>query len=529
MKINLQSISSIKAKLLGIMMLVGISTTLLCLIISTIWGIHTINKASEQELALNAQLLGSKSAAALMFDNKTFSQETFSVFANKNNIISACIYDRNGNPFSSYQINLESCGSLPREWNGMYKDSVVSSWHEIIAVNNIISEGEVVGAIRIISSQQQIYQHIYNQFTLAIVMILGAVVVSFILSSWLQKFVSQPISEMAHTTEMISQNPELATSLPNFREKELSRISKSLGLLLDHVNKANCDNKLIVEKYSAALRANNGSLNLLKKAFGDALGSVAVVTELFRHKPMGDQLDPYECYLQDINNSLDDYKLYIDAVTSLSKEYEDAIQTNKTPISVFEDILGRLNILKKQDIFGNFNIVLERSFMESATNNTYLFHRRGWNRLNTIIFELLPAILIGTDKNDATKMALSVSFKENDKIAELIFEISPESQDRNNAAQYTNAEEWISSLSQKVNNANDAAGCDFFDENSLRIDDFKFIIESARYIANVNNITINSWFEYPWLTVSYIFDNNLRTTEPIVPLIKENAVHEEPR
>src|ERR1700683_1988841 len=93
---------SIRQKLQTIVMVTSAVALLVASLVFTLYDRSTFLRAKTQDLSASAQMVGSNSTAALSFGDAQSARETLAALEAKQNVIDACIYDKDGKVFATY-------------------------------------------------------------------------------------------------------------------------------------------------------------------------------------------------------------------------------------------------------------------------------------------------------------------------------------------------------------------------------------------------------------------------------------------
>src|ERR1700733_11671871 len=93
---------SIRQKLQSIVMVTSAVALLVASIVFTLYDRSTFLHAKTQDLSASARMVGSNSTAALSFGDAKSAREVLSALQAKQNVIHACIYDKDGKVFAKY-------------------------------------------------------------------------------------------------------------------------------------------------------------------------------------------------------------------------------------------------------------------------------------------------------------------------------------------------------------------------------------------------------------------------------------------
>src|ERR1700693_3660489 len=93
---------SIRQKLQSIVMITCAVALLVASVVFTLYDRSTFVRAKTQDLNSSAKMVGSNSTAALSFGDAKAAKEILAALQAKQNVIKACIYDKDGRVFASY-------------------------------------------------------------------------------------------------------------------------------------------------------------------------------------------------------------------------------------------------------------------------------------------------------------------------------------------------------------------------------------------------------------------------------------------
>ena len=93
---------SIRQKLQTIVMATSAAALLVASVVFALFDRSTFLRAKTQDLSVAARMVGSNSTAALSFGDAKSAGEILSALQAKQNVINACIYNKDGRVFASY-------------------------------------------------------------------------------------------------------------------------------------------------------------------------------------------------------------------------------------------------------------------------------------------------------------------------------------------------------------------------------------------------------------------------------------------
>lgn len=173
-----------------------------------------------------AQVIGNRSAAALIFDDRNLAAENLAVFKNFPSVQTTCLYNQNNEVFVSMSSRNDSKPVCP---HSIKDESTRLDNKQLIVVEPIVLDNETLGTVYIRASLYRAYwQKI--QFIGILFLVLAAVsIITFLLSRPLLKLITVPVSKLVNTVKQIS-----ATSNYSLRAQKLS--NDEMGVLVDSFN-----------------------------------------------------------------------------------------------------------------------------------------------------------------------------------------------------------------------------------------------------------------------------------------------------
>jgi len=178
------------------------------------------------DLLSDAEMIGTNSAAALVFDDPVSAEEILASLSVHGHVVSACIYGADGEPFASYVR-----GGTSEEFNPPEAGNT-GHWFEaghLFLFQPIILEGEVIGKVYLDSDLQQMRDKLRQYTAIFAAVIIVSFLVAYGLSSKLQNVISGPISLLVSTVETVARDKDYSVRAAKHSDDEL-------GVLIDTFN-----------------------------------------------------------------------------------------------------------------------------------------------------------------------------------------------------------------------------------------------------------------------------------------------------
>ena len=190
------------------------------------YGVYRFKELRLEDLNALANILGTNSTAPLAFKDPNSAQDILRALAAKPHILSAAIYDRDGNPFAVYhQGRSHAQDSAPP----VESDSSRFTSNRVLIFQTINFQGEQVGTVFLEGDTVE-YKQLLIGYLLFFALIVAAVSLgAYAMAGRLQRPISNPILELAWTTKMVTSSRDYAIRAGKHSEDEV-------GVLIDGFN-----------------------------------------------------------------------------------------------------------------------------------------------------------------------------------------------------------------------------------------------------------------------------------------------------
>jgi len=217
---------SIRRKLTLIIMVTSSVALLLACAAFVSYDLYTFRQAKVHDLTTLAKIIGSNSTAALAFGDSNSAKEILGALSANQHIAAACIYTRDGQAFAKYLRGDPNARFSPPETQD---DGSRFGNNELALFSKVTLEGERIGTVYLRSDLAEITERV-NRYTAVLVLVmLGSSAVAFLLSSRLQRTISEPIGKLAWTAKIVSTEK-------NYSIRAVKESEDELGLLIEGVN-----------------------------------------------------------------------------------------------------------------------------------------------------------------------------------------------------------------------------------------------------------------------------------------------------
>ncbi len=214
----------IKQKLISISLLSSGAALFLACAGFFAYDLSAYREAELNKLASVAGVLAENSSAALIFEDPESATITLRALRAESKIVSACIYDADGNLFSAYSRDHDpsACPASESGASDARENSTVFS-------RPIVVQEESIGSIAIRSEPTDLYERLARYVSIMGLVMMASGLAILPIVSRLQRFISGPILRLVETSRHISADQD-------FSVRAVSESQDELGVLVDAFN-----------------------------------------------------------------------------------------------------------------------------------------------------------------------------------------------------------------------------------------------------------------------------------------------------
>jgi two-component system sensor histidine kinase/response regulator len=218
--------NSIRQKITQLVLLTcGVALLVACGVFA-IYDITTTRASLARDLTTLAQITGANSTAALSFDDAQSANEILSSLSAQSHIVEACIYTRAGKVFAKYSRNGSAADFTPPP---VAPDGVqtVSGFMQVFRQIRLKEDG--IGTIYVKSDLKELKARAVHYTWVILGVILLSFVAVYFSAARLQRFISDPILELARTAFAVSTGKDYSL-------RATKRNDDEIGFLFDRFN-----------------------------------------------------------------------------------------------------------------------------------------------------------------------------------------------------------------------------------------------------------------------------------------------------
>src|SRR5438093_4934985 len=236
---------SIKRKLMWIIMLTSGAVVLLACAAFVTYDQVIFRRTVRSDVRTLAKIIGAHSGATLEFKSQPMGQEFLSTLEARKQIVSACFYLADNTILAQYAQPGQKAGAPPgkRESDGLHFQKGY-----LVVYEPVYYRGERVGTLYL-QYLDESGARLQTFSAVVAVILVGAIGLVWIISSKLQRLISEPILSLADTARVVSDQK-------NYSVRAVKRTQDEVGFLIDQFNEMLAQ----IQKREEALEAANKQL-----------------------------------------------------------------------------------------------------------------------------------------------------------------------------------------------------------------------------------------------------------------------------
>jgi signal transduction histidine kinase/CheY-like chemotaxis protein len=227
---------SISKKLTGINMLVSGAALLLACSAFFAYDLYTFRVGIVGNLSTEAQILGSNTVSALVFNDPTAAKNTLSALNASPHIIHGAIYTPDGQIFAGYwRDGRGSPLPIPAIPNGQMQAHWFASGR-IVLVQAIVFQGKLTGFVYILSDLKAINDRLKTYALIAAAVLVLSLIVALLISRISQRVISEPVVQLAETVRVVSHQKDYSIrAAATGNRDEVSTLIESFNEMLRQI------------------------------------------------------------------------------------------------------------------------------------------------------------------------------------------------------------------------------------------------------------------------------------------------------
>lgn len=212
---------------LAILVTCSVVLFLACAVLG-IYQIFDSRQTVVRDTTVLADVLAKNTQAALTFQDETAAQQTLLALQAEPSVVAACLYDGNGKPFANYSRE-EADMRCPIQ-------PAVDGYHfdqgYLMVFRPVFLNDKRIGTICLQAGLEGMYNRLRLLMGIGAVVLIGSVLVALVISSRLQRPISQPILALTGTARSIAENKDYTVRVPSQSGDEIGQLTDAFNQLL---------------------------------------------------------------------------------------------------------------------------------------------------------------------------------------------------------------------------------------------------------------------------------------------------------
>ena len=239
---------SIKNKLISILLFSSIFGLVIAALLLLFFEVSTFKQKTREDLSTMAELIANRSTAALSFNDTGLAKENLSSLNQLATVQSACIYDVEGQVFTSFKVQNYQGVSCPDKYSGQ-----TTSFERtfLYVYKSIVLDEEILGTVYIYANLEGSFLRKLQSIVLLFAVLFVATVLTFILTTPLIRVITTPLNKLLKTVNDIANEKDYSQRALKLHDDELGELVDAFNEMIETVEKQNSALTLAKNHYLA--------------------------------------------------------------------------------------------------------------------------------------------------------------------------------------------------------------------------------------------------------------------------------------
>lgn len=339
---------SISTRLVRMNLLVSATALILACISFLIYDAVSFRRELSASIATEAQIIGSNTVSALLFNDQQTADSTLSALRNSHDVLRAEVFTSQGDLFASYVRDGTTAPAI--QWR-LRTGQQAASWSQgryLLLGSLIVFKGQPVGSVYILADTHEASVRARNYVLIAFGILLFCLFAAFLVSRASRRELAMPLIRLANTARAFTRSRDYsirATNTDPNEVDELSTLVHSFNEMLDEIERreialqeAKQELERKVQERTAELKTANEGLEAFSYSVAhdlrgplDEIGNLTYLLSESEERPP--RSDGDRALLEQLQGGVERMSSLIEDLLNLARSTRGTLHTQRVDLS----------------------------------------------------------------------------------------------------------------------------------------------------------------------------------------------------